>query len=384
MPLYEPLREGFRELNKMMMDSQVFNARRESAKEAAGLKAEMQEATLQQMLANEKRKAQGREIVQSRIAELSVDPVQNMRSQLSVSQAELEALRGKRRHKSFNMLQPNERLSITSGISMLEKETKDLDTQLKKPAALARLYRSKATEAGNLALEAGMFDPNSANILQGLANRMLKQADSLLEEEKLRIEQQKARKTGDGTKGQPVLKFAEVPGKPGSGRWVPVPKGQLSKSPVEVDPRLKNHVWSEETKGADKDLVLETVDFITEDILGKRSTLEPTLATQTTAVSFATTILSKLVKEKRPPKDEAEVTQFGKLAVRTARDMHNKRLATKAKKMRDLHKQMDEGTMSDEEFDAEIEAMREYDLNKFGQVLTVRWETLVGKRFEDE
>ena len=197
MPLYEPLTQGFRDLNQMLITQQKFDAAMGLEKMKMAQAAKAQEFQLQTQLAEEDRKAQARQILgqdaTKLVAHEPFTELQNRDAELTNTipkmQEEVKGLGNNYRNAAY-------RLALNTNIAALQSEHEHVKKQLSDPVWMANQYHSKAAKLGELSAKVAGFDLQSATFLQAEANRSLNQGDMFLAEARLQQERKAARQQG--------------------------------------------------------------------------------------------------------------------------------------------------------------------------------------------
>ena len=341
MPLYEPLREGFRDLSNMLRESQRFDAQQTNIRAAQQRKGELDQANLQMQYAEADRQAKARDLFSKKATSvLGADPYTDISTRVEMIPNEISGLKLDVKGMKGAPIDAKARLSANTRIAGLEAELRQKQGQLADPVYIANMYHRKARDLTELSGQMGAYDLKSAGLLTQHAGIALNQGDQFLAQ--ARMEQ--ARKD----QVQPVEEMAYVLDK--DGKMISSEQVMYNKvageaySPVEASPGLQKHidagnqvVWKAQydaTAGPKqprqpKEYIFKSRNQLRTDLLGKE-TIVPPSETQNAAADFTLTLYDTFAL-KQNPQSEAESQYLAALAKRQHRKLHNKYLTARRK-----------------------------------------------------
>lgn len=207
MPLYEPLREGFRDLSNMMRDGQIFNAQQQNIRAAQQRQGELDQSELNFKLAAEERAAKGRAIWGESVRnELAGDTFTDLTQRVKEIPMEIESLKRDIAGMKGAPATAPARLGAKTLMAALNAELAQKRGQLANPTWMANQYHTKAKNLVQRSGELAPFDLQGAGLLTQHANIALNQGDKFLAQAKM---QAAAKKESSGSR-DPARKMAVV------------------------------------------------------------------------------------------------------------------------------------------------------------------------------
>lgn len=187
--LYEPLREGFRELNRMLSEDQANTRRHELEMARENRTAQVDQFNMEMQLAQEERAAQARQVLADGISEVgAIDPVGDRQRQIDQLVTNLDDWKEQRKGVTRDSwTNPKANLSLNQNIASAESEVVRLKEELESPLVLAREYNTLATRARELALRVAQHDPSMIAPLNQLAQSRMEQMNRLQQEHNIKL-----------------------------------------------------------------------------------------------------------------------------------------------------------------------------------------------------